>query len=91
MFLPLAWTVFVVLAVISFGMIAAYWLDVQDRGDLTLRRRMGLSLATLAFPVTLPVYALVGGAGWPRPLRVAAFVPPVALALFLAFLFGAIH
>ena len=91
MFLPLAWTVFVVLAVISFGMIAAYWLDVQDRGDLTLRRRIGLSLATLAFPVSLPVYALVGGAGWPRPLRVAAFVPPVALALFLAFLFGAIH
>ena len=91
MFLPLAWTVFVVVAVISFGMIAAYWLDVQDRGDLTLRRRIGLSLATLAFPVTLPVYALVGGAGWPRPLRVAAFVPPVALALFMAFLFGAIH
>ena len=26
-----------------------------------------------------------------RPLRVAAFVPPVALVLFLAFLFGVIH
>jgi hypothetical protein len=91
MFLPLAWTVFVVLALISFGMIAAYWLDVQDRGDLSLRRRIGLSLAAIAFPVTIPIYALAGGAGWPRPLRVAAFVPPVALALFFAFLFGVIH
>lgn len=91
MFLPLAWTVFVVLAVISFGMIAAYWLDVQDRDDLSLRRRVGLSLAAVAFPVTIPIYALAGGAGWPRPLRFAAFVPPIALALFLAFLFGAIR
>ena len=91
MLLPLAWTVFVVLALISFGMIAAYWLDVQDRRDLSLRRRIGYSLATIAFPVTIPIYALAGGAGWPRPLRVAAFLPPIALALFLAFLFGLIR
>jgi hypothetical protein len=90
-FLPVAWTVFVVLALISFGMIAAYWLDVQDRRDLSIRRRIGYSLATVAFPLTIPIYALAGGAGWPRPLRIAAFVPPVALALFLAFLFGLIR
>ena len=91
MFLPLAWTVFVVLALISFGMIAAYWLDVQDRRDLSRRRRVGYSLATVAFPVTIPIYALAGGAGWPQPLRIAAFVPPIALALFVAFLFGVIR
>lgn len=91
MFLPVAWTVFVILALISFGMIAAYWLDVQDRRDLSLRRRIGLSLATVAFPLTIPIYAMAGGAGWPRALRVAAFVPPAALVLFLAFLFGVIR
>jgi hypothetical protein len=91
MFLPVAWTVFVILALISFGMIAAYWLDVQDRRDLSLRRRIGLSLATVAFPLTIPVYAVANRGGWPRALRVAAFVPPVALVLFLAFLFGVIH
>jgi len=91
MLLPLAWTVFVILALISFGIIAAYWLDVQDRRDLSRRWRIGLSLATVAFPVTIPIYALAGGAGWPPPLRVAAFVPPVALVLFLAFLFGVIR
>ena len=91
MFLPLAWTLFVVLALISFGMIAAYWLDVQDRGDLSRRRRIGYSLATLAFPLTIPVYAVAGRAGWPRPLRAAAFVPPIALLLFLAFLLGLIR
>jgi len=48
-------------------------------------------LATVAFPLTIPIYALAGGAGWPRALRVAACVPPFALALFLAFLFGVIH
>jgi len=91
MFLPVAWTVFVILALVSFGMIAAYWLDVQDRRDLSLRRRIGLSLATVAFPLTIPMYALANGGGWPRAMRVAAFVPPVALVLFLAFLFGVIH
>jgi len=91
MFLPVAWTVFVILALISFGMIAAYWLDVQDRRDLNRRRRIGLSLATVAFPLAIPIYAMAGGAGWPRALRVAAFLPPVALLLFLAFLFGVIR
>jgi hypothetical protein len=91
MFLPLAWTLFVVLALISFGMIAAYWLDVQDRGDLSRGCRIGYSLATLAFPLTIPVYAIAGGAGWPRPLRVAAFIPPIALLLFVAFLLGLIR
>ncbi len=91
MFLPVAWTVFVILALISFGMIAAYWLDVQDRRDLSLRRRIGLSLATVAFPLTIPMYALANRGGWPRALRVAAFVPPFAVVLFLAFLFGVIR
>lgn len=91
MLLPIAWTVFVVLAVISFGMIAAYWLDVQDRPELTRGRRMGLSLATILFPFTIPLYAYLGGPGWPRSLRIAAFVPIVALALFFAFLFGLIR
>jgi hypothetical protein len=89
--LPLVWTLFVVLAVISFGMIAAYWLDVQDRQDLSRRRRMGYSLAAVVFPLSIPIYALAGGPGWPRVLRVAAFVPMLALALFLAFLFGLIR
>lgn len=91
MLLPLIWTLFVVLAVISFVMIAAYWLDVQDRPDLTSRRKIGYSLATLLFPVTIPIYALAGQAGWPRVLRFAAFVPIIALALFLAFVFGLIR
>jgi len=91
MFLPVAWTVFVILALISFGMIAAYWLDVQDRRDLSLRRRIGLSLAAVAFPLSIPIYAVANGGGWPPALRVAAFVPPVALVLCLAFLFGVIH
>lgn len=91
MLLPLIWTLLVVLAVISFGMIAAYWLDVQDRPDLSLRRRIGYSLATVLFPVSIPVYALAGGAGWPRPLRLGAFVPLLALTLLFAFLFGLIR
>jgi hypothetical protein len=89
--LPLAWTIFVVLAVISFGMIAAYWLDVQDRPELTRWQRIGLSLAAVVFPLSIPLYAYRGGPGWPRPLRAAALVPIVALALFFAFLFGLIR
>jgi hypothetical protein len=91
MWLPVAWTFFVVLAVVSFVMIAAYWLDVQDRPELSFRRRVALSVAIVAFPITIPSYAMLGGAGWPRALRVAAFVPPVALTLFLLFLFGVIR
>src|SRR5437870_13015357 len=91
MFLPVAWTVFVILALISFGMIAAYWLDVQDRRDLSLRRRIGLSLATVAFPLTIPMYALATRGGRPRAPRAAAFAPPFAVALLPALLFVVIR
>jgi len=37
--LPIVWTLFVVFAVGGFLMIAAYWLDVQDRPDLGARAR----------------------------------------------------
>lgn len=88
MMLPVIWTVFAVLAVGGFLMIAAYWLDVQDRPDLTLRGRLAWSAGILLFPITIPAYAFAGGPGWPAFLRVASFVPAVALALFLAFVFG---
>ena len=90
MMLPVIWTLFAVLAVGGFLMIAAYWLDVQDRPDLTLRARLAWSAGVVLFPITIPAYALVGGPGWPAFLRVASFVPAVALALFLAFVFGVI-
>jgi len=78
-----------VLAVVGgFVMIVAYWLDVQDRPDLTPRARMGWSAAVLVFPVSVPIYALVGGPGWPPLLKIGAFVPAVALVLFLLFVFG---
>ena len=91
MLLPIAWAVFVLLAVISFVMVAAYWLDVQDRPELTFRRRVGLSVALAVFPLAIPLYAVLGGAGWPRIMRITSFVPIVALALFAAFLFDLIH
>lgn len=87
--LPLVWTVFAVLAVGGFVMIAAYWLDVQDRPDLTAWERIGWSAAVLLFPVAIPAYAFAGGAGWPGFMRVASLVPAAALALFLGFAFGA--
>ncbi len=87
--LPVVWTVFAVLAVGAFLMIAAYWLDVQERPDLGTRARIGWSAAVLAFPVSIPAYAFLGGAGWPTFLRAASLVPGVAMALFLAFVFGA--
>jgi hypothetical protein len=86
--LPVIWTLFVVLAVGGFLMIAAYWLDVQERPDLTARARIGWSVAVLLFPVSIPVYAFAGGADWPTFLRVASIVPAAAVALFLAFAFG---
>jgi hypothetical protein len=86
--LPVVWTIFAVCAVGGFITLAAYWLDVQDRPDLSFRARVGWSLAIFLFPVTIPVYALWGGPGWPRALRAAAFLPAVALALFFGFLFG---
>ena len=86
--LPLIWATFAVSTVGGFITIAAYWLDVQDRPDLTVRGRIGWSLAALVPPVSIPIYAFRGGAGWPRALRIAAFLPAVALALFFGFLFG---
>jgi hypothetical protein len=88
--LPLVWTLFVVLAVGGFLMIAAYWLDVQERPDLSARGRIGWSAAVIVFPISIPLYAFAGGPGWPAFLRVASLVPAVAFALFLAFAFGMI-
>lgn len=86
--LPLVWTVFAVLAVGGFLVIAAYWLDVQDRPDLSLRARVAWSAGILLFPITIPAYAFAGGPGWPPFLRAASVVPAIALALFLGFVFG---
>ncbi|MDQ6682129.1 MAG: hypothetical protein M3Y88_02520 [Chloroflexota bacterium] len=86
--LPVIWTLFALSAVAGFIVIAAYWLDVQDRPDLTLRSRIAWSAGTFLFPLTIPAYALVGGAGWPLALRIGAFVPAVAIGLFLGFAFG---
>ena len=87
--LPVVWTLFAVLAVGAFMMIAAYWLDVQERPDLATGERIGWSAAVLLFPVAIPVYAFLGGAGWPTFLRAASLVPALALGLFFGFLFGA--
>jgi len=86
--LPFVWAVMVLAVVGGFVMIVAYWLDVQDRPDLTPRARMGWSAAVLVFPVSIPIYALVGGPGWPPLLKIGAFVPALALVLFLLFVFG---
>ena len=86
--LPLIWTLFAVLAVGGFLMIAAYWLDIQDRPDLSVRARIGWSAGVVLFPLTIPAYAFAGGPGWPAFLRAASLVPAVALALFLGFVFG---
>lgn len=86
--LPFIWTLFAVLAMAGFVMIAAYWLDVQDRSDLRARARIGWSAAVLLFPVSIPAYAFLGGPGWPAFLRVASLIPAVAVALFLGFVFG---
>jgi len=86
--LPVVWATFAVCAVAGFLVLAAYWLDVQDRPDLSFRGRVGWSLAILAFPLSVPVYAFAGGAGWPAFLRAASFMPAVAVALLLGFAFG---
>jgi hypothetical protein len=86
--LPVLWAVFAVSMVGGFITIAAYWLDVQDRPDLTFRQRVAWSAGLLLFPFAIPAYALFGGPGWPRALRIAAFLPAVALALFAAFATG---
>ncbi|HET7582835.1 MAG TPA: hypothetical protein VFL75_08805 [Candidatus Limnocylindria bacterium] len=88
--LPVIWTIFALSAVGGFIMVAAYWLDIQDRPDLSFRRRVAWSAGTFLFPLTIPLYAFSAGAGWPRFLQVAAFLPAFALTLFFAFLFGVI-
>jgi len=87
--LPVVWTLFAVLAVGGFLMIAAYWLDVQDRPDLSTRARMGWSAGVFLFPLTIPLYAFAGGAGWPLALRIGSLVPAVAVILFAGFVAGA--
>jgi hypothetical protein len=87
--LPVVWTLFVVLAVGGFLMIAAYWLDVQERPDLSPRSRLGWSAGLVLFPLTIPLYAFVGGPAWPLALRVGSFVPAVAMILFAGFVTGA--
>ena len=87
--LPVVWTLFAVTAVGGFLMIAAYWLDVQDRPDLNFRTRVAWSVAVLGFPLTIPAYAWLGGPGWPAFLKAASLLPALALALFLGFLSGA--
>lgn len=88
--LPVIWALFAVLAVGGFLMIAAYWLDVQDRPDLTAGARIAWSAGALLFPVSIPAYAFLSGAGWPPFLRAASIVPGVALLLFAGFVTGRI-
>ena len=85
--LPIIWAIFAISAVGGFITLAAYWLDVQDRPDLAFRSRVAWSFAIFLFPVTIPLYAFRGGAGWPRALKAASFLPAIALALFFGFLF----
>ncbi len=87
--LPVIWTLFAVLAVGGFLMIAAYWLDVQERPDLGAPARIGWSAAVLLFPLSIPAYAFAGGPGWPAFLRIASLVPALAVILFLGFVIGA--
>jgi hypothetical protein len=87
--LPVVWTLFAVLAVGAFLMIAAYWLDVQDRPDLDAAARIGWSAAVLVFPISIPAYAWLGGPGWPPFLRAASLVPTVAVAPLAGFVLGA--
>jgi hypothetical protein len=86
--LPVVWALFAVLAVGGFLMIAAYWLDVQERPDLSTRARIGWSAAVLVFPIAIPAYAFAGGPGWPLFLRYASLVPALALILFVGFVVG---
>ena len=88
MLLPFVWTLFAVSAVGGFLMIAAYWLDLNARPDLSRRARLAWLVGILAFPITIPAYAFNAGAAWPPFLRAASFVPLLALALFFGFAFG---
>jgi hypothetical protein len=86
--LPVIWATFAIAAVGGFIVLAAYWLDVQERPDLPFRSRVAWSLAVFAFPVSIPAYAFLGGPAWPAFLRAVSFLPAIALALFVGFLFG---
>lgn len=86
--LPIIWTLFAVCAVGGFLVIAAFWLDVQDRPDLPGRARIAWSAAVLLFPFSIPAYAFWGGPGWPAFLRAVAFLPAIALLLFAGFATG---
>jgi hypothetical protein len=86
--LPLVWATMVLAVVGGFVMIVAYWLDVQDRTDLTGRAKIGWSAAVILFPISIPLYAFVGGGAWPPLLRAASFIPALALGLFLLFVTG---
>ena len=86
--LPFVWTIFALSAVGSFITMAAFWLDVQDRPDLTFRARVAWSVGLFLFPVVIPTYAFLGGPGWPRALRIAAFLPVVTLTLLAGFIVG---
>jgi hypothetical protein len=86
--LPVIWAIFAICAVGGFLTIAAYWLDVQDRRDLSFRTRVAWSAGVLLFPVTIPAYAFLGGPGWPPFLRAVSLLPAIAVALFLGFVFG---
>ena len=87
--LPVIWTLFAVLAVGGFLMIAAYWLDVQERPDLSDAITHGLEPRRLRLPRDDPGLRAVG---W-RPLadvpEVASVVPALAVAMFFGFAFGA--
>jgi hypothetical protein len=87
--LPVIWGLFAILAVGGFLVIAAYWLDVADRPDLSFGAKLAWSAGLLAFPLTIPAYAFAGGPDWPPFLRAASFVPAAAVVLFLGFVFGA--
>ncbi|MEO6578339.1 MAG: hypothetical protein ABIO99_05515 [Candidatus Limnocylindria bacterium] len=89
--LPVVWTVFAVLAVGGFLVIAAYWLDIQERPDLTRRARIGWSAAVLLFPIAIPAYAFAGGPGWPSFLKSASLAPAAAMLLFAGFVAGAFN
>jgi hypothetical protein len=87
--LPFVWTLFALTVVAAFVMVVAYWLDVQDRSDLSFGARVAWSAAALIFPVSIPVYAFAGGPGWPLALRIGSFVPALAVALLIGFVRGA--
>ena len=86
--LPFEWALMVFAVVGGFVMIVAYWLDVQDRSDLSPRAKIGWSAAVVVFPISIPLYAFRGGGSWPAGLRVASLIPAVALTLFLLFVLG---